>query len=128
MSDELSRLMQTLLHPATEVWRQMQWSPPVDVYRTRDGWLVKLDLAGVRSSDIELTVSGDRLCVRGRRRDWVVEEGGPCSAYSMEITYSHFERTVALPCDLEQMQIEHDYRDGMLLVRFHERTSGAGSH
>ena len=89
----------------------------MDVYRTSDGWLVKFDLAGVRPSDIQWSVCGRRLIVRGRRRDWVVEESGPCSAYSMEITYSQFERGVELPCELEPLHVVTDYRDGMLLVR-----------
>ena len=35
----------------------------------------------------------------------------------MEIAYSHFERTLQLPGDLEQANVQAEYRDGMLLVR-----------
>lgn len=112
--------MQALHASQAEAWQQAFWTPPVDVYRTRDGWLLKFDLAGVRPGDIELAVHGSRLTVRGRRRDWVVEESGPCSAYSMEITYSQFERTIELPCELDPLQIATDYRDGMLLVHLRE--------
>ncbi len=117
MSNNLSRLMQSLLHPAAESWSQVHWSPPVDIYRMRDGWLVKFDLAGVLRNDLQLAVSGRRLTLRGRRRDWCVEQGVACSAYSMEITYSDFQRTVELPVDIERMRITTDYRDGMLLVQ-----------
>lgn len=116
MSSDLLRLIQAMRGVSSESWHQVHWTPPVDVYRTRQGWLLKFDLAGVRPGDIQLTVSGKGLTVRGRRRDWVVEESGPCSAYLMEITYSPFERTVELPCELEPMHIATDYRDGMLLV------------
>ena len=30
------------------------WNPAADVYRTRDGWTVKIDLAGVRPDEIEI--------------------------------------------------------------------------
>ena len=116
MSNELAQLMHALLRPAADSCRQPSWSPPVDVYRMREGWLVKFDLAGVRRTDLELAVSGQRLTIRGRRRDWCVEEGSCCSAYSMEITYSEFQRTVELPCEAEKMDVTTDYRDGMLLV------------
>ncbi|MGE5191998.1 MAG: Hsp20/alpha crystallin family protein [Deltaproteobacteria bacterium] len=109
--------MQALLHPAAESYVQPHWAPPVDIYRMRDGWLVKFDLAGVLRSDLQLTVSGTRLTLRGRRRDWCVEQGAACSAYSMEITYSEFERTIELPGEIENMRITTDYRDGMLLVQ-----------
>jgi HSP20 family protein len=117
MSNDLSQLMHALLHPAVESYAHVHWSPPVDIYRTRDGWLVKFDLAGVARNDLQLTVSGRRLTVRGRRRDWCVEEGAACSAYSMEITYSEFHRTIELPGEIENLRVITDYRDGMLLVQ-----------
>jgi HSP20 family protein len=55
--------------------------------------------------------------LHGRRRDWCVEEVATCSAYSMEITYSEFQRTVELPAEIDRMQVTTDYRDGMLLVQ-----------
>ena len=117
MSNELSQLMHALLHPAVESYARAHWSPPVDIYRTRSGWLVKFDLAGVARSDLQLALSGRHLTVRGRRRDWCVEAGAACSAYSMEITYSEFERTVELPGEVEHLRVITDYRDGMLLVQ-----------
>jgi HSP20 family protein len=117
MSNDLPRLMHALLHPAAESCAQVRWSPPVDIYRMRDGWLVKFDLAGVLRNDLHLAVSGPRLTLRGRRRDWCVEQGAACSAYSMEIMYSEFQRTVELPDDIDKMRITTDYRDGMLLVQ-----------
>jgi HSP20 family molecular chaperone IbpA len=35
----------------------------------------------------------------------------------MEISYNQFERTIELPCDASSMQIDTEYRDGMLWVR-----------
>lgn len=49
MSSDLARLMHALLHPAAESCRQVPWSPAVDVYRTREGWLLKFDLAARRA-------------------------------------------------------------------------------
>jgi HSP20 family molecular chaperone IbpA len=55
------------------------------------------------------------LTLRGTRRDWCLEEGQ--QHFLMEIAYSHFERTIALPCNLEEATITTEHRDGMLLVR-----------
>lgn len=121
MSSDLARLMHALLHRAAESSRQAGWSPAVDIYRTGEGWLLKFDLAGVASGDLQLTVAGRCLIVRGRRRDWCVEDAGTASSYSMEIAYSEFERAVELPVEIECMQIATDYRDGMLLVRLSAR-------
>jgi HSP20 family protein len=114
MGRDLIRLMQCLFHSADPVCGEVHWHPSADIYRTRSGWLVKFDLAGVRPEDIRLTAHGSRLTVCGRRRDWTVLEGH--RYYRMEIAYSHFERSVDLPCQLEPAHITREFREGMLLV------------
>jgi HSP20 family protein len=104
----------------TKVWAFPEdvpalWQPSADVYRTRDGWLLKFDLAGVRSEDVVVAVSGRRVSVSGVRRDLMVEEG--CSYYSMEISYNRFERSIEMPVDLENAQVLLEARNGLLLVR-----------
>ena len=102
----------------------MSWAPPVDVYRTATGWLLKYELAGVRIDDIQLTVRDDRLTLAGVRRDVRIAEDQ--RSYSMEISYNQFERTVRLPCCLTEMQIDTDYYDGMLVVRLIGKEPGHG--
>jgi len=92
-----------------------EWRPATDVYRTPEGWLVKLELAGVRPEDVELTARGRALRVRGRRRDCALEPG--YRQVHMEIAYSRFDRQVELPEDLQQARFDTEFRDGMLLVR-----------
>jgi HSP20 family protein len=91
------------------------WKPPVDVFKTRDGWLLRFDLAGVRLEDVLLTVEGRRIGVSGLRRDHFVEEGW--SYYSMEISWNRFERTVELPCSLDGARLGLELENGILLVR-----------
>lgn len=91
------------------------WEPFADVYRTRDGWLVKFDLAGVQISDVSVALQGRRLTISGIRRDTVLEEG--CSYYSMEISYNRFERSLMMPANLENARVTIAAREGLLLVR-----------
>ena len=100
---------------STESEREPDWRPATDVYRTRDGWLVKFELAGVRPDDVELSVRGSALRVRGRRRDTCSEPG--CRQLHMEIAYSRFDRQVELPVDLELRRLQSEFQNGMLLVR-----------
>ena len=100
--------------------REPVWRPAADVYRGIQGWLVKLDLAGVRTQDIELSVSGQSLQIRGVRRDWAIREGQ--QSYSMEIAYNRFERVIELPSDLGQVDVTTEYRDGMLLIHLRTET------
>ncbi len=110
----MRRRWESLLAPNPSELARERWEPPVDIYRGPSQWLVKVDLAGVRPEDVEIRVQGCRLTIRGIRRDFSVREGH--KAYSMEIAYSRFERTIELPCDLDKFQIRTDYRDGMYLL------------
>jgi HSP20 family protein len=98
-----------------------RWAPAADLYHIPEGWLLKLELAGVRSEDISVTVNGRHLTVTGTRRD--CPDKRPVSHELMEIAYGEFERTVEFPVDLAAAGITADYRDGMFRVAV--RTSGA---
>ena len=94
------------------------WAPAADVYRTREGWLVKVDLAGVRPEEIEITVAGRVVVVAGCRRDTTFSE--TVAYHQLEITYSSFEKTLRFPCPVEGARVETDYRDGLLTIRLRE--------
>lgn len=114
MARDTTRFVSLFLPASTEPASEPAW-PPMDVYRSPTGWLVKMDLAGVKPEDVQLRLSGPLLIVSGERRDWCVEDG--CRHYRMEITYSRFERRVELGEELSEAHIETEFRDGMLLVR-----------
>lgn len=101
----------TLFVPDT----QKPWKPLVDVFRTRDGWILKVDLAGVRLEDTNVSIQGRHVKISGVRRNTLIEEGS--SYYSMEISYNQFERIIELPVYLERARVGLEARDGILLVR-----------
>jgi HSP20 family protein len=90
------------------------WNPAADVYRTREGWIVKLDLAGVAADELEVEVNDLTLRVRGCRRDTFYEEG--FTYHQMEITYSRFEKAIQFPCSISGASMVRDYRDGLLII------------
>src|SRR5262245_6210663 len=90
------------------------WKPSADIYRTRTGWLIKVDLAGVRLEDIQLTSQGNCLTIQGVRRDLIQDES--FNYYSLEISYNQFKRTITLPVELENAVLQTDYKDGMLFI------------
>jgi HSP20 family protein len=106
---------QTKGWPSFLAERRGPWQPSADVYRTKDGWLVKFDLAGVQIADVTVTLRGRRLMVSGIRRDSFHEEGS--TYYSMEISYNRFERSLIMPANLENARVTIVAREGLLLVR-----------
>ena len=91
------------------------WNPAADVYRSTEGWIVKVDLAGVCADELEIEIDESSLRVRGCRRDTFYKQG--YSYHQMEITYSRFEKTIQFPAPIEGASIVHDYEDGFLIVK-----------
>ena len=90
------------------------WNPAADVYHAGEGWMVKVDLAGVSVDDLEIVLSGSHLIIRGCRRDTFYREG--YTFQQMEITYSRFEKQIEFPCSIDEASLTQDYRDGFLLI------------
>jgi HSP20 family protein len=98
-----------------------RWQPAADIFRTADGWLVKVELAGVRPDEFEVRLAEQQVILRGRRRDWQIHEAGQCQ--SLEIVNDEFERRFDFPMDLTAARMETEYAHGMLLLRIRQRES-----
>ena len=92
------------------------WYPSADVYQTPDGWLVKVELAGVSAEDTEIEIQGNVLYIAGTRRDQMCKAVG-VSYHQLEITYSRFEKTLQFPASIEGASIEHNFENGLLIIR-----------
>jgi HSP20 family protein len=90
------------------------WNPAADVYRSDEGWVIKVDLAGVCSDELEIEISDSMLRIRGCRRDTHYRDG--FIYHQMEITYSRFEKSIQFPAPIEGASIRHDYKDGFLII------------
>ena len=93
------------------------WNPAADVYQSEDGWMVKIDLAGICSDELEIEIRDSRLRISGCRRDTHYRDGFVYQ--QMEITYSRFEKTIQFPAPIEGASIKRDYSDGFLIINLH---------
>ena len=90
------------------------WFPAADIYQTPEGWLVKVELAGVSIEDIEIDIQGNVLYLAGCRRDKVCAVG--MTYQQMEITYSRFEKTLSFPASIDGAILEHNFDNGLLII------------
>jgi HSP20 family protein len=90
------------------------WYPAADVYQTPDGWVVKVELAGVSAEEIEIGIEGNIMYIAGCRRDRSCTAG--VSYQQMEITYSSFEKTLKFPASIEGVSVEHIFENGLLII------------
>ena len=93
-----------------------RWYPAADVFQTPEGWMVKVELAGVSVEDVQIDIQGNVLTIAGTRRDRSCAAVG-FSYHQMEITYSSFEKTLTFPAPIEGARVEHNFEDGLLIIR-----------
>lgn len=90
------------------------WSPAVDVYETVDEIRVKAELPGLKKEDIELTMQGDTLILRGERKHECTEEED--RYHRIERSYGQFHRAVSLPSPVNMGAVNASYTNGILEV------------
>lgn len=90
------------------------WNPSTDVFESEDTVVIKMETPGVRQEDLEITLEGHLLMVRGRRRRDPDEKG--LTYQLVEIPYGPFERTFDLPTQVSLEDVRAEYRDGFLRI------------
>lgn len=90
------------------------WVPNTDVYATDNGLVVKVELAGMRSEHLEITVEGNRMRIAGNRPDGC--RAAKCSFLVMEINYGPFESVLDLPSGYDLGQAKAAYLNGFLRI------------
>jgi HSP20 family protein len=91
-----------------------RWIPNTDVYTTDTGLVVKVELAGMKSENLEITVEGHRLRISGSRPD--VCRAHKCNFLVMEINYGPFESVVDMPPGYDLSQAKAIYVNGFLRI------------
>jgi HSP20 family protein len=91
-----------------------RWVPNTDVYATDTGLVIKVELAGMKSENLEITVEGHRLRISGSRPD--VCRAHKCNFLVMEISYGPFESALDLPPGYDLSQAKAIYVNGFLRI------------
>jgi len=90
------------------------WAPPIEVFEKEDKFVVKAELPGMKGEDIDVSVVGDTLTVKGERKaETEVKEE---DYYCCECSYGSFFRSIALPSTVDAKKIEASYENGVLEV------------
>src|SRR5439155_26685409 len=71
------------------------WLPNTDVYVTDGGLVIKVELAGMKSDNLEINVEGNRVRISSSRPDCC--SATKCSFLLMEISYGPVQTYIELP-------------------------------
>ncbi len=88
--------------------------PSFEVKETKEGYLFKADLPGIRDEDLEISLTGNRLTVSGKREEEHRDEEDRYYAY--ERSYGSFSRSFTLPEGVDVDHAEAGLNQGVLTV------------
>jgi len=111
LEEQMRRGFDTLLEAHKT---QVSFRPAADFYETAQGLVLRLELAGVAAQDVSLTLTGQKLVVRGRRRPPAPEVIR--RFVHVEMAFGIFERSFMLPLAVDPQGVEARYVDGVLEV------------
>jgi len=92
--------------------------PPVNVFREKDGYLVRFEVPGVGPEDLSIENQGNTLTVNGKREPREMAGG---SLHRRECWSGEFSRSVQLPEDADPGAASASCRNGILTVRVPQR-------
>jgi HSP20 family protein len=104
-----------------DTWRQPQatpavvWYPLVDILESKDSYLIRAELPGMKQEDFNLEVNDGTLTLSGERK--VEEPAEGVEVHRSERLAGKFSRSFHLPQTVAQDGIKATYRDGILEVR-----------
>lgn len=117
--DDLRRMEARLWEPFfrfpffTEEMQSTAWNPPVDVLEENDRIVVKVEVPGLKESDLRVTFEDGVLTISGERQ---FERKDDRNYHRIERAYGTFTRTFTLPRSVEAAQIHANYVNGVLEI------------
>ncbi len=87
---------------------------PVDISETDTEIIVKSDLPGMELSDIDVSISGDVLTIKGQKKKEIEQAGK--TYHVIERSYGEFSRSLRLPAKVDVDRVKASYKNGVLEI------------
>jgi HSP20 family protein len=120
MTEQMERLFDDFFSPPStpSFWRRVptdgNWAPAIDIIEKDDKFIVKAELPGMKEEDIDVSVTGDTLTIKGERT--IESEAKEDEFYLCERSYGSFMRSMKLPSMVDAEKIAATYENGVLEV------------
>ena len=91
------------------------FSPAVDISETEHEVVVKAELPGIDQKDLDVSVSGGVLTIKGEKKEEKEEKSE--NVHRVERSYGIFSRSFSLPCEVKTENVEAKFKDGILSLK-----------
>ena len=93
---------------------ELEFVPSFEVKETSDAYVFKADLPGIKESNLDVSLTGNRLTVAGKREEEKEEQDARYHAY--ERSYGSFSRSFTLPEGADTENAQAELKDGVLTI------------
>jgi len=93
---------------------EKSFSPAFEVKETKDDFQIRADMPGVKESDIDVKLTGNRMAITGKRDN--EKEDKSDTYYTYERNYGSFQRVFALPDGVDTEHSAAELKDGVLTI------------
>jgi HSP20 family protein len=91
-----------------------EWLPSVNVSETDGDIKVKAELPGLEAKDIDISVSGDILTIKGEKKEEKEEKEE--KYYYKEQYAGSFQRCIRLPSEVQSDKVDAKFKNGVLNI------------
>lgn len=91
-----------------------RWRPAVDVSESAEAITVKAELPGIEANDVNVSLTGDILSIKGEKRQEKEAQGK--NYHRIERSHGTFERVIKLPVAVKPDDVEATFKNGVLVI------------
>lgn len=102
------------MFPSMPALESASFNPSFEVTENKDAYLMKADVPGVKKEDLEISVTGNRIQISGKREN--VQESKADTVYTYERQYGSFCRSFTLPEGADVEHAKSELKDGVLTL------------
>ena len=110
--ETLMEVKRGVLHAVSWQVKSSVWDPPTDVYETEEAYIVRMEIAGMREENFDVSILNDTLYITGYRHDTPAKR----AVHQMEIRSGKFASVVRLSSPVNVDNALAEYQDGFLTI------------
>jgi len=109
------RLLGMPIHFGRSLFSDESWHPSVDVSESGKDIIVKAEIPGVDSKDIDISLNGRLLTIKGEKKHEKDESDE--HYYRVESAFGYYQRTINLPAEVDSSNVDATYKNGILKLK-----------
>lgn len=97
------------------IFSDEDWFPSVDVSEGKKDIIVKAEIPGVDRKDIDISLDGRRLTIKGEKKH--EKEESDEHYHRVESSFGYYQRTIELPTEVDSSSVDATYKNGILKLK-----------